>query len=87
MSLADISKPKPLPCLQVKVGKARFKTNCAPCKELSLELLAAGVQWIERKLGKLLGEKFLEDVKNAEPTADSQEHPEELLFHLLGAGV
>lgn len=70
--------PNPISCLQVKVAQARSKTNCAPCKQLSLELLTAGDGWIERKRGKLLGEKFLEDVRNAEPTADSQEHPEEL---------
>lgn len=70
--------PNPVSCLQGKVAPARSKTNCASCKQLSLELLAAGAGWIERKLGKLLGEKFLEDVRNAEPTADSQEHPKEL---------
>lgn len=67
----------------MKVREARFRINWASCKELSLELLAAGAEWIEGKLGKLFGEKFLEDVKNA----DSQEHPEELSLCPLGAAV
>jgi len=42
------------------VVDARFKLNPTTCNELSVELLAAGAQWIKRKLDKLLGEKFLE---------------------------